>query len=110
VRTNLAQLRHDYAPTGQTVAQMWNDGDDAVKRGMARALKDSWGMALADRDGQPVLVIGTAGPASTTGPGGIADLGDGLRLPPLARLVAHAQRASADISADARAIPRARLH
>src|SRR5207237_5788096 len=24
----------DYAPTGQTVAQMWNDGDDSVKRGM----------------------------------------------------------------------------
>jgi len=24
--------RLDYAPSGQTVAQMWNDGDDAVKR------------------------------------------------------------------------------
>jgi hypothetical protein len=31
--------RFDYAPTGQTVGQMWNAGDDAVKRGMARAVK-----------------------------------------------------------------------
>ena len=36
--------RFDYAPTGQTVAQMWNDGHDTVKRGMVRALKTSWGM------------------------------------------------------------------
>ena len=69
---------YDYAPTGQTVAQMWNDGDDAVKRGVARALKDSWGMALADRDGQPVLVIGEAGPKDTGNIGGIVDLGNGL--------------------------------
>ena len=36
----------DYAPTGQTVAAMWN-GDDTVKRDMVRAVKSSWGMALA---------------------------------------------------------------
>ena len=36
----------DYAPPGQTVAQMWSDGDDTVRRGMARAVKESWGMAI----------------------------------------------------------------
>jgi hypothetical protein len=45
---------------------------------MARALKESWGMALADRDGQPVLVIGTTGPKDPAGAGGIVDLGNGL--------------------------------
>ena len=45
----------DYAPTGQTVAQMWNDGDDAVKRGMVRAVKESWGMVLANDEGQWVI-------------------------------------------------------
>ena len=42
----------DYAPTGQTVAQMWNDGDDTVKRGMVRAVKESWGMILKNHEGQ----------------------------------------------------------
>lgn len=68
----------DYAPTGQTVAQMWNDGDDTVKRGMVRAVKESWGMILADHEGQWRIAIGTAG---STGPGnanGIVDLGNGL--------------------------------
>jgi hypothetical protein len=37
----------DYAPTGQTVAGMWN-GDDTVKRNMVKAVKDSWGLALAE--------------------------------------------------------------
>ncbi len=66
---------YDYAPTGQTVAQMWNDGDDTVKRGMVRAVKESWGMVLADHDGQWVIDIGTedAGDAN-----GIVDLGNGL--------------------------------
>ena len=42
---------YDYAPTGQTVAQMWNDGDDTVKRGMVRAVKESWGMILSEQRG-----------------------------------------------------------
>lgn len=36
----------DYAPTGITVAQMWSDGDDAVKRGMARAVKNTMGLDI----------------------------------------------------------------
>jgi DNA invertase Pin-like site-specific DNA recombinase len=36
----------DYVPTGQTVAQMWNNGDDTVKRGMTRAVKNAWTMQL----------------------------------------------------------------
>jgi hypothetical protein len=33
---------YDYAPTGQTAAQTWSDGVDAIKRGMARAVEQSW--------------------------------------------------------------------
>src|ERR1700678_1638243 len=51
----------DYAPTGWTVAQMWNDGDDGVKRGMVRAVKTSWGLALASHAGQWVIAIGGEG-------------------------------------------------
>jgi DNA invertase Pin-like site-specific DNA recombinase len=68
----------DYAPIGQTVAQMWNDGDDTVKRGMVRAVKESWGLILANHEGQWGIAIGTAG---STGPGGaneVVDLGNGL--------------------------------
>ncbi len=36
----------DYAPTGQTVAGMWS-GDETVKRNMVKAVKESWGLALA---------------------------------------------------------------
>ena len=68
----------DYAPTGQTVAQMWNDGDDTVKRGMVRAAKKSWGMILADHEGQWVIDIGTAGSKGTGDVNGIVDLGNGL--------------------------------
>jgi len=68
----------DYAPTGQTVAQMWNDGDDAVKRGMARAVKASWGMTLANHEGQWVIDIGTASSNSAADANGIVDLGNGL--------------------------------
>ncbi|MEV6631896.1 recombinase family protein [Actinoplanes sp. NPDC051470] len=70
--------RFDYAPTGQTVAQMWDAGDDTVKRGMARAVKTSWGMVLAEHDGQWGIAVGTTdhdGPAETRG---IVDLGNGL--------------------------------
>ena len=68
----------DYAPTGQTVAQMWNDGDDTVKRGMARAVKASWGMALANREGRWGIAIGTAGSKGAGDANGIVDLGNGL--------------------------------
>ncbi len=69
---------YDYAPTGQTVAQMWNDGDDAVKRGMVRAVKESWGMILANDEGQWGIAIGTAGSKGTADASGIVDLGNGL--------------------------------
>jgi DNA invertase Pin-like site-specific DNA recombinase len=68
----------DYAPTGQTVAQMWNDGHDTVKRGMVRAAKKSWGMILTDHEGRWVIDIGTAGSTGTGGSDGIVDLGNGL--------------------------------
>ncbi len=48
----------DSAPTGQTVAQMWNGGDNTVKRGMVRAVKESWGMILANHEGQWGIDIG----------------------------------------------------
>ena len=70
--------RFDYAPTGQTVAQMWNAGDDAVKRGMARAVKASWGMVLAEHDGRWGIAVGTAGQNGPAGARGIVDLGNGL--------------------------------
>jgi DNA invertase Pin-like site-specific DNA recombinase len=66
----------DYAPTGQTVAGMWS-GDDTVKRTMVKAVKDSWGLALAEHDGQWGIKIGTD--FSDTGSAdGIVDLGNGL--------------------------------
>ena len=68
----------DYAPTGQTVAQMWNDGDDTVKRGMVRAVKESWGMILANHEGQRGIAIGTAGSKGAGDANGIVDLGNGL--------------------------------
>lgn len=70
--------RYDYAPTGQTVAQMWNEGDDTVRRGMVRAVKASWGMILADHDGQWGIAIGTANSKDTGDANGIVDLGNGL--------------------------------
>jgi hypothetical protein len=68
----------DYAPTGQTVAQMWNDGDDAVKRGMARAVKESWGMILTNREVRWGIAIGTVGSKGVGDANGIVDLGNGL--------------------------------
>jgi DNA invertase Pin-like site-specific DNA recombinase len=70
--------RFDYAPTGQTVAQMWSAGDDTVKRGMARAVKASWGMVLAERDGLWGVAVGTAGQDGSADAKGIVDLGNGL--------------------------------
>jgi len=69
---------YDYAPTGQTVAQMWNDGDDTVRRGMVRAVKASWGINLANRKGKWSITIGTTGEESTGEASGIVDLGNGL--------------------------------
>ena len=70
--------RFDYAPTGQTVAQMWNAGDDTVKRGMVRAVKASWGMVLAEHDGRWGIAVGTVGQNGPAGAMGIVDLGNGL--------------------------------
>jgi DNA invertase Pin-like site-specific DNA recombinase len=67
----------DYAPTGQTVAQMWDDGDDTARRGMVRAAKKSWGMILASHEGQWVIDVGTAGSRGGDA-NGIVDLGNGL--------------------------------
>jgi DNA invertase Pin-like site-specific DNA recombinase len=65
----------DYAPTGQTVAQMWDDGDESVKRGMVCAVKESWGMVLVNHEGEWVIATGTKGAGGATG---IVDLGNGL--------------------------------
>ena len=70
--------RFDYAPTGQTVGQMWHAGDDTVKRAMARAVKTSWGMVLAERDGLWGVAVGTAGQTGPADAMGIVDLGNGL--------------------------------
>jgi DNA invertase Pin-like site-specific DNA recombinase len=69
---------YDYAPTGQAVAEMWNDGDDTVKRGMVRAVKESWGMILANNQGQWVIDTGTADSKDAGDANGIVDLGNGL--------------------------------
>jgi hypothetical protein len=67
----------DYAPTGQAVSDMWK-GDDAVKRGMVRAIKESWGMILANHEAQWGIAIGTAGSQGLGDANGIVDLGNGL--------------------------------
>jgi hypothetical protein len=66
----------DYAPTGQTVAGMWS-GDDAVKRNMVKAIKDSWGLALSEHEAQWAIKIGTD-VKDTSDAKGIVDLGNGL--------------------------------
>jgi DNA invertase Pin-like site-specific DNA recombinase len=66
----------DYAPTGQTVAGMWS-GDETVKRNMVKAVKDSWGLALAEHEGQWGIKIGTD-PRDVSSADGIVDLGNGL--------------------------------
>ncbi|GAA1843899.1 hypothetical protein GCM10009687_06810 [Asanoa iriomotensis] len=53
-------------------------GDETVKCGMVRAVKASWGMVLAERDGRWGIAVGTAGPNSPAGAMGIVDLGNGL--------------------------------
>jgi DNA invertase Pin-like site-specific DNA recombinase len=66
----------DYAPTGQTVADMWS-GDDTVKRTMVKAVKDSWGLALSEHEGQWGIKIGTDF-RDMSDADGIVDLGNGL--------------------------------
>jgi hypothetical protein len=61
----------DYAPTGQTVAGMWNDGDDSVKRSMVRAVKDAGGLDFDETSLRLVV------PAQI-GAGDVIDLGNGL--------------------------------
>jgi DNA invertase Pin-like site-specific DNA recombinase len=66
----------DYAPTGQTVAGMWS-GDDAVKRNMVKTVKNAWGLALADHEGQWSIRIG-ADFRNVSGTDRVVDLGNGL--------------------------------
>jgi hypothetical protein len=68
----------DYGSTGQTVAQMWNDGDDTVKRGIVRAVKESWGMILASHGGKWRIAMETEGSKGPGNANGIIDLGNGL--------------------------------
>ncbi|MFI5958138.1 recombinase family protein [Cryptosporangium sp. NPDC051539] len=77
--------RYDYAPTGQTVAQMWGGADDTVRRGTVRAVRTSWGLSLASQDGEWGVVFGAADDADATATGtdrdgahGIVDLGNGV--------------------------------
>jgi len=55
---------------------MWS-GDDTVKRNMVKAVKDSWGLALAEHEGQWGIKIGTDF-RDVSSADGIADLGNGL--------------------------------
>ena len=68
---------YDYAETGQTVSQMWTAGDTDVKRGMVRGIKDSWGLALSEHEGQWGIKIGTD-VRDMSDANGIVDLGNGL--------------------------------
>jgi hypothetical protein len=66
----------DYAPTRQTVAGMWS-GDDTTKRNMVKAVKDSWGLALSEHEGQWGIKIGMDF-RDMSNANGIVDLGNGL--------------------------------
>ena len=67
----------DYAPTGQTVAQLWTAGDSAVKRGMVRAVKNAGGLTLT-ANGE-IEIIELEPWAGDPGKGyGIVNLGGGL--------------------------------
>ena len=56
---------------------MWTAGDTGVKRGMVRAIKDSWGVALSEHEGQWGIKMGTD-VRDISDASGIADLGNGL--------------------------------
>jgi DNA invertase Pin-like site-specific DNA recombinase len=68
---------YDYAETGQTVSEMWTAGDTDVKRGMIRAIKDSWGAALSEHEGQWGIEIGSDFNGMSKA-NEIVDLGNGL--------------------------------
>ena len=55
---------------------MWS-GDDTVKRNMVNAVKDSWGLALSEHEGQWGIKIGTDFRGMSDA-NGIVDLGNGL--------------------------------
>ncbi|ADP79663.1 recombinase family protein [Pseudofrankia inefficax] len=67
---------YDYAETGQTVGDMWAAGDIEAKRGMIRAIREAWGLALAEENGQWGIVM--PGFAGQSGANAIVDLGNGL--------------------------------
>lgn len=69
----------DYAPLpdGRTVARTWNEGDDSVKRTVARAVKNAWGMLLVTDGGQWTIAVGHKAP-KTPGTEIIIDLGGEL--------------------------------
>lgn len=69
---------YDYAETGRTVAGMWNEGDEGVKRSMVRAIKKAWGMNLALHDDRWVIFVGRKGADEAEDTSGIVDLGNGL--------------------------------
>ncbi|ABW10957.1 Resolvase domain [Parafrankia sp. EAN1pec] len=68
---------YDYAETGQTVSHMWTSGDLDEKRGMIRAIMNSWGLELSRYNGQWGIKVG-AGFTGAGGAGGIVDLGNGF--------------------------------
>jgi hypothetical protein len=66
----------DYAPTGQTIAGMWTEGDGTVKRLMVRAVKDTGGIALTRQgDGTWGIRVIFMLPGKQ---GEVIDLGSGL--------------------------------
>ena len=66
---------YDYTETGQTIAGMWETSDDERRRAMVRAVKETGGIGLIERDGQWVIRIIRAMPGNQ---GEIVNLGGGL--------------------------------
>jgi hypothetical protein len=56
---------------------MWAVGDTDVKRGMVRAIKDSWGLAISEHEGLWGIKIGT-GSTNASEASEVVDLGNGL--------------------------------
>jgi DNA invertase Pin-like site-specific DNA recombinase len=68
---------YDHAETGQTLSEMWNKADDAVKRVMVRAVKTTMGLDLSpDENDRPRVSLGVI-PAELAN-NGIVDLGGGI--------------------------------
>jgi DNA invertase Pin-like site-specific DNA recombinase len=68
----------DYAPTGQTVAQMWAHGDDTTKRSMLRAVKTVMGLDLNPDQGNADDRIYVGILPAEVNTDGIVDLGGGI--------------------------------